>query len=61
MGRNAGWLTAAAALAKSDDCEGVDMIMSLIHICLQQEAGGQTVQRADSPQREPLPQVQRQH
>ena len=22
MGRNAGWLTAAAALAKSDDCEG---------------------------------------
>ena len=26
MGRNAGWLTAAAALAKSDDCEGVGMI-----------------------------------
>ena len=26
MGRHAGWLTAAAALAKSDDCEGVDMI-----------------------------------
>ena len=26
MGRNAGWLTAAAALSKSDDCEGVDMI-----------------------------------
>ena len=26
MGRNAGWLTAAAALAKSDDCEGVDLI-----------------------------------
>ncbi len=26
MGRNAGWLTAAAALAKADDCEGVDMI-----------------------------------
>lgn len=26
MGRNAGWLTAAAALAQSDDCEGVDMI-----------------------------------
>lgn len=26
MGRNAGWLTAASALAKSDDCEGVDMI-----------------------------------
>ncbi|MDE5613968.1 MAG: diphosphate--fructose-6-phosphate 1-phosphotransferase, partial [Treponemataceae bacterium] len=26
MGRNAGWLTAAAALAKSEDCEGVDMI-----------------------------------
>lgn len=26
MGRNAGWLTAAAAMAKSDDCEGVDMI-----------------------------------
>jgi 6-phosphofructokinase len=26
MGRNAGWLTAAAALAESEDCEGVDMI-----------------------------------
>ncbi|MCD8201467.1 MAG: 6-phosphofructokinase [Clostridia bacterium] len=26
MGRNAGWLTSAAALAKGDDCEGVDMI-----------------------------------
>ncbi len=26
MGRNAGWLTAAASLAKADDCEGVDMI-----------------------------------
>ena len=26
MGRNAGWLTAAAALARSGDCEGVDMI-----------------------------------
>ena len=26
MGRNAGWLTAASALAKSEDCEGVDMI-----------------------------------
>ena len=26
MGRNAGWLTAAAALAKGDDCDGVDMI-----------------------------------
>ena len=26
MGRNAGWLTAVAALAKSDDCEGVDLI-----------------------------------
>lgn len=26
MGRNAGWLTSAAALAKSEDCEGVDMI-----------------------------------
>ncbi len=26
MGRNAGWLTAAAALSKGDDCEGVDMI-----------------------------------
>ena len=26
MGRNAGWLTAAASLAKSEDCEGVDMI-----------------------------------
>lgn len=27
MGRNAGWLTAAAALAKDEDCEGVDMIL----------------------------------
>ena len=26
MGRNAGWLTASAALAKSEDCEGVDML-----------------------------------
>ena len=26
MGRNAGWLTAAAALAKGEDCEGADMI-----------------------------------
>ena len=26
MGRNAGWLTAAAALAKGEDCVGVDMI-----------------------------------
>lgn len=26
MGRNAGWLTAAAALAEAEDCEGVDMI-----------------------------------
>ena len=26
MGRNAGWLTAAAALAKAEDCEGVNMI-----------------------------------
>ena len=26
MGRNAGWLTASAALAKDDDCVGVDMI-----------------------------------
>ena len=26
MGRNAGWLTAAAALAKGEDCEGVDLI-----------------------------------
>lgn len=26
MGRNAGWLTGAAALAASEDCEGVDMI-----------------------------------
>lgn len=26
MGRNAGWLTAAAALARDNDCEGVDMI-----------------------------------
>ena len=42
MGRNAGWLTAAASLAKGEDCEGVDMIclpevpfnvdLSLIHI-----------------------------
>lgn len=26
MGRNAGWLTAASALARAEDCEGVDMI-----------------------------------
>ncbi len=26
MGRNAGWLTAAACSGQSDDCEGVDMI-----------------------------------
>ena len=26
MGRNAGWLTAAAALSRASDCEGVDMI-----------------------------------
>lgn len=26
MGRNAGWLAASAALAKSDDCDGVDLI-----------------------------------
>jgi 6-phosphofructokinase 1 len=26
MGRNAGWLTGAAALAKNEDCEGVDLI-----------------------------------
>lgn len=26
MGRNAGWLPAAAALAKADDCDGVDAI-----------------------------------
>lgn len=26
MGRNAGWLTASAALAKGDDCVGVDLI-----------------------------------
>lgn len=26
MGRNAGWLTAAASLAKGPDCEGVDMV-----------------------------------
>ena len=26
MGRNAGWLTAAASLARSEDCEGVNMI-----------------------------------
>ena len=27
MGRNAGWLTAASALAKSADCDGADMIL----------------------------------
>jgi 6-phosphofructokinase 1 len=26
MGRNAGWLTGAASLAKSEDCEGVDLL-----------------------------------
>ena len=26
MGRNAGWLTAAASLARGEDCEGVDLI-----------------------------------
>ena len=26
MGRNAGWLTGAAALAKTEDCEGPDLI-----------------------------------
>ncbi len=26
MGRNVGWLTAAAALSKGEDCDGVDMI-----------------------------------
>ncbi len=26
MGRNAGWLTAAASLARAEDCEGVDML-----------------------------------
>ncbi|MCL2874181.1 MAG: 6-phosphofructokinase [Defluviitaleaceae bacterium] len=26
MGRNAGWLTASAALAKTEECDGVDMI-----------------------------------
>ncbi len=26
MGRNAGWLTGAAALARGEDCEGVDLI-----------------------------------
>lgn len=26
MGRNAGWLTAACALARGEDCEGVDLI-----------------------------------
>lgn len=26
MGRNAGWLTGSAALAKGEDCEGVDLI-----------------------------------
>ncbi len=27
MGRNAGWLTAAAALSKGEDCQGVDMLL----------------------------------
>lgn len=27
MGRNAGWLTASSALAKGEDCEGVDMML----------------------------------
>lgn len=27
MGRDAGWLTASACLAKGDDCEGVEMIL----------------------------------
>lgn len=27
MGRNAGWLTAAAALSKGEDCKGVDMLL----------------------------------
>lgn len=27
MGRNAGWLTGAACLAKGDDCDGADMIL----------------------------------
>ncbi len=27
MGRDAGWLTAAASLVKGDDCEGVEMIL----------------------------------
>ena len=27
MGRNAGWLTAAAALAKGEDCDGADMVL----------------------------------
>lgn len=27
MGRNAGWLTAASALAKGDECDGPDMIL----------------------------------
>ncbi len=26
MGRNAGWLTAASAMSRSEDCEGVDML-----------------------------------
>ena len=26
MGRNAGWLTAASALAKGEDCDGIDLI-----------------------------------
>ena len=26
MGRNAGWLTGATALAKSEDCDGPDLI-----------------------------------
>ena len=32
MGRNAGWLTAAAALAKGEDCEGVDAVYLPEHV-----------------------------
>ncbi len=32
MGRNAGWLTAASALATGEDCKGVDMIFLPEHV-----------------------------
>ena len=48
MGRNAGWLTGAAALAKAEDCEGVDMI------CLPELPFdiGHFISRVDALQRE---------